>query len=88
MGYERRQREIDDNLEFFLQQLPQLMAKHGGQYAVIRNRAIVGYFDTVLDAVKMGNTHFPDRLFSVQKITDNSYHLGCYSHAMHLGASQ
>jgi hypothetical protein len=83
-----RQREIEKNLQFFLDELPKLLPTYQGKYALLRHRKIEGFYDTVTDAVQTGNKLFEDKLFSVQEVTDTATDLGYYSHAMHLGHAQ
>src|ERR1700730_11180444 len=82
-----RQKEIDQNLDYFLKQLPQILADHSGKYALLRHQKIIAYYDTVSDAVSAGNQLYSDRLFSVQQVTQSGTDLGYFSHAMPLGAT-
>jgi hypothetical protein len=83
-----RQNEIDRNLEFFIRQLPSLLPAYQGKFALIRHQKIEGFYDTVVDAVNAGNKLYPDRIFSVQPVTDTAVDLGFYSHARSLGIAQ
>lgn len=80
-----RRVEIDRNLEFFLRELPSLLPAFRGKFALLRHAAIVGYYDTVQDAVSAANALFPDGIYSIQQVTDSATDLGYYSHAMRLG---
>ena len=80
-------REIDQNLEYFQTRLPELIADHRDRYALLRKQEIVGIYDTLRDAKMTGDRFFPDGIFSIQKITDQSRDLGIFSHAVHLGNS-
>jgi hypothetical protein len=82
-----KQKEIDANFEFFQKKLPEILEHHRGKYALIRNREIVGYYDTAVDAQLSGSQLFKDEVFSIQQVTDKSVDLGFYSHAVHLGAA-
>ncbi|MCX7362674.1 MAG: hypothetical protein NTV97_12565 [Alphaproteobacteria bacterium] len=82
---ENRQTEIDRNLAFFLRELPELMSRHAGKYALLRHEEVTGYYDTVADAVAAGNSLYPDQLFSVQQVSDAASNLGHYSYAVSLG---
>jgi hypothetical protein len=79
------QEEIDKNLEFFLRELPNLPPGVNGKFALLRHQSIIDYYDTILDALKVGNYRFDDRLFSVQQVTNFVADLGFYSHAMPVG---
>jgi hypothetical protein len=83
-----RQKEIDQNLEFFLRELPKILADHNGKYALLRHQKIIAYYDTVSDAVSAGNQLYSDRLFSVQQVTQSGTDLGYFSYAVPLGATQ
>jgi hypothetical protein len=82
-----KQDAVDENYEFFKEQLPSLLATHKGKYAVIRDKQIVGFYDTIVDAQSIGSKLYPDDRFSVQQVTDKGVDLGFYSHAVHLGAA-
>jgi len=82
-----RQVEIDRNLEFFLREMPNLPSGVTGKFALLRHQSIVDYYDTMLDALKVGNAKYDDKMFSVQQVTAYVADLGFYSHAVHLGAS-
>ena len=85
---DQRQQEIDQNLEFFLRELPTIPAENQGKFALIRQQQIVAFYDTAADAVRAGNTQFPDKLFSIQQVTTVSTNLGFYSYARDVGATQ
>jgi hypothetical protein len=74
-----RQTEIDENLAFFLQEMPKVSSGHFGKFALLRNKAISGYYDTMVDAVGAGNQLFPDKFFSVQQVTEAPVNLGYFS---------
>ena len=78
------QSEIDRNLDFFLRELPNLLPHHRGKFALLRNQKVVGFYDTVADAVSAAGALYPDGRFSVQQVTDVATNLGFYSHAVPL----
>ena len=82
-----KQQAVDQNFEAFKKKLPELLEKYRGKYAVLRNEEVVGFYDTALDAQKIGNQLYPDGFFSVQEVTNTVVDLGFYSHAVHLGAA-
>jgi hypothetical protein len=82
---EEVQREIDTNLEYFLQQLPKLLMTHRGQYALMHRSEVVGFFPNAASAQEEGRKRFADELFSVQKVVEVQVDLGFFSHALHLG---
>jgi hypothetical protein len=79
--------EIDRNLEFFLKQLPKLASRHG-KFALLRKQKIINFFDTPMDALTAGTTLYPDKLFSIQQVSEVATNLGYYSHAVDSGSSQ
>ncbi len=74
--------EIDRNLERFLELLPELLPAHAENYALMRDRQIVGYFPSALDAQIAGNSQFSDQRFSIQQVTNAPEELGRYSYAI------
>ena len=79
------QTEIDQNLEFFLEKLPELLKEHRNRYALLQHKSIVGIFDTIRDARTTGDKLFPDKLYSIQMVSDVAMDLGFFSHADHIG---
>ena len=75
--------EIDKNLKRFLQLLPDLLSEHQDSYVLMRDRNVVDYFDTAIDAQIAGNQKFDDRLFSIQHVKEVAEELGQFSHAIH-----
>ena len=82
-----RQEEVDRNFAFFQKELPKLLPKHSGKFALMRDGQITGFYDTVQDANTAATQLYADGLFSIQKVTEEIGDLGFYSHAMHLGAA-
>lgn len=80
-----KQSEIDRNLVFFKKKLPDLLNHHRGRYVLLRDKEIVGIYDTVRDAQMTGQKFYDDELFSIQKVEDRAIELGYFSHAVHLG---
>ena len=56
-----------------------------GRYALLRQKQVVGIYDTVSDAQMTGERSFSDKLFAVQKIDDQPIELGVFSHAVYMG---
>ena len=77
-----KSQEIDRNLERLLEILPDLMAKHEGQYALMRHGNIIDFFPDALDAQIAGNRRFDDSVFSIQPIQDATEQLGYFSYAV------
>lgn len=70
---------IDENYAAFEKELPELMLRHPGRFALMRNAGIVDFFDTVRDAVIAGEHLYEDDEFSVQEVTMTPVNLGRYS---------
>jgi len=75
------QKEIDQNLEFFKEKLPELLKDHRNRYALLQKKSISGIYDTVRDAQTAGDKLYPDKIYSIQKITDVAINLGFFSYA-------
>jgi len=81
-GVKSKQQVVSENFEAFEKQLPQLLQTHAGKYALLRDKKVVEFFDSVGDAVKYGRDNFPDGLYSVQLVTQEVEDLGYFSHAV------
>jgi hypothetical protein len=81
MDGDRQRREVDDNYNAFARQLGSIMGAHRDQFALMREGAIVGYFDKPGDAFREGMAQFSDSVFSIQEVTDEPIDLGFWSHA-------
>lgn len=79
------QREIDQNIEFFKKKLPDLLRDHRNRYALLHNKTISGIYDTIRDAQTAGDKLYPNKIYSIQKISDEAINLGFYSYADSLG---
>jgi hypothetical protein len=75
--------EIDRNLIRFLELLPSLMIEHAGDYALMRDTSVIGYYRSAIDAQIAGNQQFEDHLFSIQHIREVAEELGNFSYALH-----
>ncbi len=62
--------EVHQNYEYFKTQLPELMKEHEDEYVLIRKKKIINFFKNVSDAYWFGREEFPDRIYSLQKVTD------------------
>lgn len=80
---EDRAKEVDANYEAFLQMLPSIIDRHRGQYVLMKNKRIVDYFSSAIEAWTAGELMVQDKLFSIQEVTDVSVDLGYFSHAVH-----
>ena len=80
--------EIEDNFEYFKPVIPTLMKKHHGRYALLKNKEIIGLYDTVRDAQMTGEIFYKDGLFSVQNVETQPIDLGIFSRTLHLAQPQ
>ncbi len=71
--------EVDRNYDFFQRNLARILADHSGQYALIKSAAIVEFHQGPGEAYRAGLTKFPDRIFSIQKVTEEMDDLGMMS---------
>jgi hypothetical protein len=76
-----QRREVDRNFDCLQRQLSEILPEHEGQYALMRDGRIVGYFDNVRAALTEAANAYPDRIFSVQEVTAEPVDLGAFSHA-------
>jgi hypothetical protein len=76
------QQHIEQNYAAFQAQLPQLVIRHRGKFALMRNGEIVEFFDTARDAYVAGQKLFPQMPFSVQEVIETPVDLGYFSHAL------
>jgi hypothetical protein len=79
---EGKMAEISRNAARFGELLPSLIRQRPGEYALMRNLDIVGFYPSAMDAQTAGHDKFPDGLFSIQKVTEAVEHLGRYSYAL------
>lgn len=80
MGQDRLDDEIDANYDFFRRTLTRYIPDHSGQYALLHDRQIIGFFDKVGQASAAGNVAFPDGMFSIQQVMDEPADFGFFSH--------
>lgn len=80
MDQARQKLEVDRNYDAFLRALATILPTHRGQYALMRQGKIVGYFDRPGAANIAGFERFKDGVFSIQEVTDEPIDLGFWSH--------
>ncbi len=73
--------EVDRNYDYFQRNIARFIRSHRGQYALIRDRKVVDFFDDPGDAASKGALRFPDQIFSIQEVTDAPIDLGLYTYA-------
>ena len=67
---DRQDYDQNADYDFFVEQLPALLDDHQGQVALISRRKVVGYFDTMQDAVDAGMKEFGPEKFIAQEVLD------------------
>ena len=78
-----RSKEVDANYEAFVKLLPTIIDRHRGQYVLMKNKRILDYFSTAIEAWTAGELMVQDKLFSIQEVIDVPVDLGYFSHAVH-----
>ncbi len=68
--------EVDRNYDFFQRRLSEFLAEHSGHYVLLKSERVVDFFSGAGDAYRAGLSLYPDRLFSIQKVTDEPVELG------------
>jgi hypothetical protein len=71
--------QVDINYDAFQRMLGSILESHRDQYALMRDREIVGYFDKPGSAYDAGKQRFSDGFFSIQEVTTEPLHLGFWS---------
>jgi hypothetical protein len=61
---------INPDFEYFESQLPNLLKEHRGQFVLIKDKTIQGYYPSVEQALKEGYEKFGNTDFLIQEITD------------------
>lgn len=73
---EAREAVLRQNFDYFQSVVSGHMALHAGEYALLRFKSVVGFFEKPLEAVQAGRSQFDDDLFSVQRVIDRPLDLG------------
>ncbi len=72
--------EVDRNYDAFLRGLSTYLPAHAGQYALMHGANVVAFHVKPGDAYRDGMARYPDRVFSIQEVTDEPIDLGFFSH--------
>jgi hypothetical protein len=75
--------QVQQNYEAFNEKLSGLLPKHRGEYALMKDGQIVGFFNTAMDAYVAGEAQLGLGNFSMQKVVDEPIDLGYFSHGVH-----
>lgn len=76
-----KEKAILENYGAFESMLPLLLVDHANEFALLREGAVSGFFDSASEAHFAGTRMFADGLFSVQRVEDKAMDLGFFSHA-------
>ena len=76
------QEEVDRNYEAFMKELPSLIKSHGGQFALMKDQKILNFFTTAEDARAAAVAFIPDKVFSIQQVTNTPIDLGYFNYAV------
>ena len=74
------EKEIKQNFEVFSKTAFNI--KNKGKFVLLRNGKVIEIMDTRIDAHKMGNQLYEDKVFSVQEISPAEVDLGYMSYAL------
>ena len=58
---------LENEFRFYLENQSELVKKYNGKYIVIKNKEIIGVFDSEIDAVEKTSEHHELGTFLVQK---------------------
>jgi membrane protease subunit (stomatin/prohibitin family) len=72
---------IDENYAAFQALVPSILQVRKGQFALLRQGQVMGYFNDPGAAAIAGDQQFPDGLFSVQEVMAEPSSLGFFSYA-------
>ena len=80
---EKQQAEVDKNFSIFQEKIKEGSIEHSlfGKFALMKGGEIIDCFNTWEDANKAGLIAYPDKLFSIQEVSDKIVNLGYYSYA-------
>lgn len=71
-----RDQEIDRNYDFFQRNLNTFLLEHKGQYALLKDAAVVDWFVRPGDAYRAGLAMFANQPFSIQEARSEPIELG------------
>ena len=74
--------QVDINYDAFQRVLGSIIHDNRDQYALMRDREIVGYFAKPGDADREGDRRFPDGCYSIQQVTEEPVELGLYANGI------
>lgn len=78
---ELQRAEAQANYEAFEAELPSLMERYEGKFAVYRHRQLLEFFDDYSVAEVFGRSRFDDGLFSIQEVTQEPLDIRWFKYA-------
>lgn len=76
------EQESKRNYEAFQRLLPELLQSDGGRVALLRSGRLVATCATPLEALRRGEQSFPDGLFSIQPIVEETAEAAYFANAV------
>lgn len=73
MLYTLSMKEMNPDFEYFQSKLPELLKEHKGQYALIKEKTIIGFYNSMGSALEEGYKKFGTANFLIQEITDEKH---------------
>ena len=74
--------EIARNFDAFQRRLGEHLDQHGGEFALMKDGKVIGFFPSPGEADRVGWSQFEDGLYSIQQITSEPIDLGLYANAL------
>lgn len=62
-----------EDFDFFKSELPKMLSDHKGQFVVIKDQTIYGYYPSIEEAVRDAYGKLGNQDFLIQEITDEKY---------------
>jgi hypothetical protein len=78
---ESQRAEVQANYEAFVAELPTLVTRHQGKFAVYRHTRLLEFFDDYSVAEAFGRSRFGDGLFSIQEVTQEPLDIRWFKYA-------
>jgi hypothetical protein len=66
----KQERIVRQNYKAFKAELPWMLSVHGGEFVVIRDCKVIGFFASSSEALEFCDRNFPDGRFSIQEVSD------------------
>lgn len=71
--------EVNRNYDFFQRHLSEFLKERAGQYALLKSESVVDFYDGPGEAYRAGLARYPNRVFSIQRVTSEPVDLGFMS---------